>query len=35
MQLDPDIAAALATSSDATVSRPERDEVLGLREYIN
>jgi acetyl esterase/lipase len=35
MQLDSDIAAALAASYDATVSLPERDDVLGLREHIN
>jgi acetyl esterase/lipase len=35
MQLDSDIAAALAAAANATASPPERDDVLGLRKYIN
>src|ERR1700739_1986324 len=35
MQLDNDIAAALAASANAAVVVPERDDVLGLRKYIN
>ena len=35
MQLDNDIAAALAASANAAVAVPERDDVLGLRKYIN
>jgi acetyl esterase/lipase len=35
MQLDSDIAAALAASANATASPPERGDALGLRKYIN
>jgi hypothetical protein len=37
VQLDSDIAAALAASAEAaaTATLPERDDALGLREYTN
>lgn len=35
MQLDSDISAALAASANAAVVVPERDDVLGLRKYVN